>query len=126
MLQGGTEQGFERQEGHYEFGRAGKALPIGFLAKRFDVGTYLTSVIRKVAVAFSLVLALDSFELGLKGVLRVDEHLTLIRQANSEVRTLVRFSEQGFLFGEVAVLEHASQFDHPTQLHFAPAAALDG
>ena len=63
---------------------------------------------------------IESFE----GHLRVNDDGAISRQAHNDVgANAAIFICDGFLFGEVAVLDHPGEFHDATQLNLAPTAA---
>jgi len=78
----------------------------------------------QVVSTFGLVRALHRGQVGIERGLGVHHDLAPFRHAHDHVRTLRALAGlQGFLFDEVAVLDHAGQFHQAAQGQFTPLAA---
>ena len=71
-----------------------------------------------------IVRSFDGFEVGVQRRFNVDHEFALVRHAHNHVGANRFFVAGGVhLFLKIAMLDHACQFDQPTQGNFTPAAA---
>ena len=86
------------------------------------MAAYVAGMVVEMTGSSRVILGFASGEIGLERRLRVDHDLPAARQMNDEVRPLppVLAADRN-LFLEVAVFEHAREFDDASQLEFPPA-----
>lgn len=116
----GIEKRVARNEQHDELGGRIERLPVGLRRQLVDVGTQLSGMPGQVPGAFGLVFGFGGVEVGSEGHLRVDHDLLAAGEIHQQVGPDSVLPD---LRVEIAVLDHAGQFDHPLELDLTPPPA---
>jgi len=120
-----------RNEQHDEF-RAGtkfpgQMLPIGFLRQLAHVIAQLAGMVEQFQFGgggLTLGFQFSGAEIGIQRGFGVDGDALAARQPDDQIRTQsAAIALHAGLLGEIAVLQHAGQFDHPLELDFPPTTA---
>ncbi len=88
----------------------------------------LLGVLREKAVALQIVLRLQGVEICVHGGFGIHDNRFSSWKSNDEIRAqaLALVRGGGCLEGEIAMLLHAGELDHPAELHLPPLAAAGG
>ena len=123
FLQGRVVDAFTRQKHHHELGRAWQFVPVALGRQLQHMRAHLVSMPAQMLAPLGLVAgSIHGGQVGLKRHLGIHHHLMTIGQVHDQVGPQPAVV-QGFLLHEIAVFDHAGQFDHALELDFAPAAA---
>lgn len=124
LFKGGAEEVFAREKEDDEFGRGLELVPVGLGGEPLDVLSDVSGVGAEFLAALKVGVGLLGVEVGVEGAFGVDDHLSVAGEADDEVGSEPAVvGGGGGLLVEVAVFEHAGQFDDALELDFAPASA---
>jgi hypothetical protein len=123
VLEGGAEERLAGQEHDDELGRVVELAPVRLARELRHVVAHLPRVVREPGRTDGIV-ALERFEVGDEGRLRVDHDALAAGQPDTEVGADAScFGGCGVLLEKVAMLEHPGELDDTAQLDLAPVAA---
>lgn len=126
LFEGGAEEAFAGKKEDHEFRGGLELVPVGLGGEALDVLPDLSGVGAEFFAAQEVGVGLLGVEVGVEGAFGVDNDLAVAGEADDEVGTEASVGGGGGgggLLEEVAVFEHAGEFDDALELDFAPASA---
>ena len=127
LLQCRTEQRFARQKHHHHLWRVRQLLPVGLVAEAVHVVAHLSRMRLQAKDATFVIGAFLRIEKRLERRFGIHDDLLTAREMDDQVWAKPAvLRRDARLFVEIAALEHSSEFDDTSELHFTPAASNSG
>ena len=120
MLQGGAKKGFSGQEQNHKLRRVGELRPVSLLGQGLDMVLHMLGETLQMNSGMFVVCGIGHIEQGRQRRLGVDHQRLATWQTHHHVRPFTT-ALGAFLLVKIAMRLHPGQFDHPPQLHLAPA-----
>ena len=118
-----AEEHFSWQEHDHEVGAHRHLLEVALARELRDVRPDLTGVLDEQALPRLLVWRIQRTEICIERHFRIDDDVLAAGELDNDIGTDPSVvPSDGLLLGEVTVLHHPGELDHPLQLQLAPAA----